>query len=251
MINVVSLLLTLSAVQTMAQNDVAQPILESVSQQALAGDIRSLVNSLPDLKNLRDRDLVAYLKAVNVAAPTLREASDPEIRQASLEMFADVLQTRAPSEAAGAERYFRLKAEIIGGFCGLEDVRSNQECLLMIANFLGEIRSHRIPHYRNRFRKVVGTDILISAGVRDPSDLPTEELKDAYTKANKINDENRNLDALQLVLRSTDTSIMYKLNVYARKFSADTSENLDFHKELKKRGRLTSEEMRELGMPVQ
>lgn len=63
----------------------------------------------------------------------------------------------------------------------------DSERLLMIANFLGELRSLRIPNYQNGGGSHPALMILFNAGVQEAADLPTEALKEAYAEAVKKN----------------------------------------------------------------
>ncbi len=232
--------------QTMAQSDNTKRITDTIALEASSGDIRGLMDTLPELELLWKQDPLAYLTAVKVAAPALRATSDAGARKAALDLFANVLEKTAPTETEAAAGYFGLKDKIISAYFDLEEVRSNKARLLMVADFLGEIRSRRIPNYKNQGTNAPGLKILIAAGTMEAKELTNPEQKAAYEKAVEQNKEDMNMNLLQLALFSANGGLAFALIETAKEFPATKAENRDFYEELTKRAKLTPEERTKL-----
>jgi hypothetical protein len=232
----------------MAQNDNKHQVIQTVELKVSSGDISGLLDAVPDLELLGQEDTLGYLSAVKVAAPALRSSTNKDAKKVALSIFEKVIEKKAPAETDAATEYFRLKDKIIRGYFNLEEVRANKARLLMAADFLGEIRSKRIPGYKNLGTNQPGRRILMEAGVMEPAKLSDPKQKAAYEMAIKQNVADMKMNRLQLALSSADTSLLFSLKVYLKEFPPKNTENRDLYKELFSRARLTKAESEELDM---
>lgn len=247
--NIFSVLLMLAASQVMAQNDTGKRAVDAVTQKASAGDIRGLIDSLPNLEPLWKEDPVAYLEAVKVDVQALIKSGNPDARNAALSVLPNLIGKTCPADTGTAAAYIRIKYTTIGSYFNFNEVRADKERLLMIANFLGEVRSLRIPGYQNGGGPHPALMILSNAGVREAAALPTEALKEAYADAVKKDKEEVKMNALQGLLSSADYDLGSKLITYGKGFSVKDPANREFYAELAKRAKLTEEEIKVLHTP--
>lgn len=235
-------LTTISCLAALDEN--GKRVFDSISLKVSSGDSRGLIRDLPTIEYLWEKDTTAYLEAVKIVAPVLRNEADLTAKDAALNLLTNVLNKSSPTETVAATAYFQLKDKIVSGYFNLEEVRTDKARLLMVASFLGEIRSRRIPNYKNGGTRIPGIQILQKAGVENVADLPTADLKEAYTNALKKNDEEIKMNALQSVLFSADRNWIHSLKVYGKAFPATKTENLEFYRELAERARLSEEEIK-------
>lgn len=233
----------------MAQNDAGKRAVDAVTQKASAGDIRGLIDSLPNLEPLWKEDPVAYLEALKVAVQTLIKSGNPDAKNAALSALPNLIGKTCPADTATAAAYIRLKYTTIGSYFNFSEVRENKERLLLIANFLGEVRSLRIPDYQNGGGPHPALMILLNAGVEEAADLPTEALKEAYATAVKKDKEEVKMNELQGFLSSADSGLTFSLTIYAKDFSVKDRANHPFYQEFAKRAKLTEEEIKTLNTP--
>ena len=248
-LSIISIISIIVASQAMAQNDVGKSAVASVAQKASAGDIRGLIDSLADLENLWKERPIAYLDAIKICIPALIKSGNPDAKNAALMEFPKLIEKTCPADTASAATYIAAKFTIIGNYFNFKEVREDKERLLMIANFLREVRSLRIPNYQNRGTNMPGRDILEKAGVHEVADLPTQAQKDAVAAAVKKNEEDMKMNQLQGFLVSADSGITFHLIGNAKSFSVKDSANRPFYQELAKRAKLTEEEIEDLNTP--
>lgn len=247
--NILSVLLMLSVSQVMAQNDTGKIAVDAVTRKAAAGDIRGLIDSLPDLENLWKEDPVAYLEALKVDVQALIKSGNQDGKNAALSALPNLIIKTCPKDTASATAYIRLKYTTVGNYFNFNEVRADKERLLMIANFLGEVRSLRIPNYQNRGGPHQALMILSDAGVREAADLPTEALKEAYAEAVKQGEEGAKMNELQTALFSADSGLTSTLITYGKGFSVKDPANRQFYQELAKRAKLSEKEIKTLNQP--
>lgn len=247
--NIFNVLLMLSVSQGMAQNDTGKRAVDAVTQKASAGDIRGLIASLPNLEPLWKEDPVAYLEAVKVDVQALIKSGNPEAKNAALSALPNLIGKTCPADTAAAAAYVRLKFTTIGNYFNFNEVRADKERLLMIATFLGEVRSLRIPGYQNGGGPHQALMILSNAGVQEAANLPTKALKEAYAEAVKKDEEGVNMNSLQGFLSSADYDLTSKLIGYGKNFSVKDPANREFYQELAKRAKLIEEEIKTLNTP--
>lgn len=239
----------LSINQVMAQSDSGKRALDAVTQKASAGDIRGLIDSLPNLEPLWKEDPVAYLEAVKVDVQALIKSGNPDAKNAALSALPKLIAKTCPKDTATAASYIRFKSTTIGNYFNFHEVRADKERLLMIANFLGEVRSLLIPEYKNGGGPLPALMILYNAGVREAADLPTEALKKAYADAVQKDKDDVKINDLQGFLSSADFSLTESLINYGKAFSVKDPANRQFYQELAKRAKLTEEEITILNTP--
>ena len=99
---------------------------------------------------------------------------------------------------------FDLKLEMVQCCSGSELVKTNQDSLLAIAKFIGEVRSRKIPNYRNGGTARPGRAILQKEGVWDANLLTNSADKEAYEKAVENNQLDMRMNSLQLSLFKAD-----------------------------------------------
>lgn len=247
--NIFSVLLMLSVSQGMAQTDTGKRAVDAVTQKAVAGDIRGLIDSLPNLEPLWKEDPAAYLEAVKVDVQALIKSGNPDAKNAALSALPNLISKTCPADTAAAAAYVRLKYTTIGNYFNFDEVRADKERLLMIANFLGEVRSLRIPGYQNGGGPHPALMILSNAGVREAAELPTEALKEAYAEAVNRDKEAVKMNTLQGFLSSADYGLTSKLITYGKDFSVKDPVNRQFYQELAKRAKLSEEEIKTLYTP--
>lgn len=247
--NIFSILLMLTVTQVMAQTDTGKRAVDAMTQKASAGDIRGLIDSLPNLENLWKEDPVAYLEAVRINVRALIASGNPDAKNSALSAFPNLIAKTCPAATATATIYIRIKYTTIGNYFNFNEVRAGKERLLMVANFLGEVRSLRIPGYQNQGTNLPGREILEKAGVREVADLPTQAQKDAVAAAVKKNEEDMKMNELQTALFSADSGLTSMLIAYGKGFSVKDPANREFYQELAKRAKLTEEEIKTLNQP--
>jgi hypothetical protein len=247
--NILSVLLMFSVNQVMAQSDSGKRALDAVTQKASAEDIRGLIASLPNLESLWKENPVAYLEAVKVDVQALIKSGNPDAKNAALSALPNLIAKTCPKDTATAASYIRIKSTTIENYFNYNEVRADKERLLMIANFLGEVRSLRIPDYQNGGGPHPALMILYNAEVREAADLPTEALKKAYADAVKKDKEDVIMNDLQGFLSSADYGLTSSLIIYGKEFSVKDPANRQFYQELAKRAKLTEEEIKTLNTP--
>jgi len=245
----ISILLAITATYAMAECADTKHVIDAVSQKATAGDIRGLMAMQPDFENLWKQDSTGYLEAMKLNTHALIAAPDPEARKNALNTFSSILEKTSPTDTVAATAYFELKWKIIGDYFNLVEVRENKDRLMMVASFLGEVRSRRISNYQNGGGIKPAHLILDKEGVDKAADLPTEVLKEAYAKAVKENEEITKMNRLQTILSSVDWGLTSYLQEYAKVFFAKKPENREFYDELAKRAKLTDDEIKTLNTP--
>ncbi len=247
--NVLSVLLMFSVNQVMAQSASGKRALDAVTQKASAGDIRGLIDSLPNLEPLWREDPVAYMEAVKVDVQALIKSGNPDAKNAALSALPKLIAKTCPKDTATAASYIWFKDTTIGSYFNFHEVRADQERLLMIANFLGEVRSLRIPDYQNGGGPHPALMILYNANVRVAADLPTEALKKAYADAVQKDKDDVIMNDLQGFLSSADSGLTFHLIGVPQAFSVKDPANRQFYQELAKRAKLTEEEIKTLNTP--
>lgn len=233
----------------MAQTDVGKSAVDSVVQKASTGDIRGLTDSLPNLEGLWKEDPVAYFDAIKVSIPTLIKSGNLDAKNAALAAFPNLIAKTCPKGTAAATAYIAAKSTSLGSYFSFKEISGNKDRLLMIAEFLGEIRSLRIRNYQNRGTNIPGREILENAGVHEVADLPTQAQKDAVAAAVKKNEEDMKMDQLQGFLFSADSNLTFHLIGHARSFSTKDPANRPFIQELANRAKFTEEEIKTLNQP--
>jgi hypothetical protein len=247
--NIFSVLLMFSVNQVMAQSDSGKRALDAVTQKASAGDIRGLIDSLPNLEPLWNEDPVAYMEAVKVDVQALIKSGNPDAKNAALSALPKLIAKTCPKDTATAASYIWFKYTTLGSYFNFNEVRADKERLLMIAKFLGEVRSLRIPGYQNGGGPHPALMILYNANVRGAADLPTEALKKAYADAVQKDKEDVKMNALQSALSSADYGLTSSLIIYGKFFSVKDPANRQFYQELAKYAKLTEEEIKTLNTP--
>jgi hypothetical protein len=248
-INIISVLLVISVGEVRSQNDTGKRVVDAVIQKASTGDIRGLIDFPPNLEPLWKEDPVAYLEAVKVNVQALIKSGNPDAKNAALSALPNLIGKTCPADTATAATYIWLKHTTIGSYFNFNEVRTDKKRLLMIADFLGEVRALRIPDYQNGGGPHPALMILSNAGVREAENLPTEALKNAYAEAVKKDQEDVKMNKFQRALSSADSDLTSKLIGYGKGFSVKDPAHRPFFQELAKRAKLTEEEVKTLNQP--
>ncbi|MEO8615218.1 MAG: hypothetical protein ABI600_08770 [Luteolibacter sp.] len=235
--------------QVMAQNDSSKIAIDAITQKASAGDIHGLIESLPDLERLWKDQPVAYFDAIKVSIPSLIKSGNSEAKEAALTAFPNLIAKTCPADTAAATAYIAAKSSTLGSYFSFKEIWGDKGRLLMIADFLSEVRTLRIPNYQNQGTNMPGREILEKAGVHEVADLPTQAQKDAVATAVKKNEEDMKMNELQGFLSSADYSISSYLMTYAKNFPVKDPANRQFYQELAKRAKFTEEEVKTLHTP--
>lgn len=235
--------------QVMAQSETGKAAIDTMTRKASTGDIHSLIESLPNLENLWRDDPASYLEAVKIDLQALIKSGNTEAKNAALAALPNLIDKKSPADTAAATVYIRSKYTTIGSYFNLNEVRADKERLLMIANFLGEVRSLRIPNYQNQGTNLPGREILAKAGVREAAELPTQEERDAFAAAVKKNEEDMKMNELQGFLFSADSGLTFLLINYAKNFSVKDPANGPFYQEFANIAKLTEDEIKTLHAP--
>ncbi len=244
-----SLISIIAMSQVFAQNETSKRAVESVTLKASAGDVRGLIDALPNLELLWQDDPVAYLEAVKIDVQALIKSGNPDAKNAVLSAFPNLISKTCPADTGAAASYVRIKYTTITNYFAFDEIRSDKGHLLMIATFLGEVRSLRIPDYQNQGTNMPGREILNKAGVHEVADLPTQALKDAVAAEVKKNEEDMKMNELQGFLSSADSGLTSLLTTYAKEFPVKDPANREFHAKLAERSKLTEKEIEALNKP--
>lgn len=236
--------------QLVAMENESKRAVDSMKQKASAGDIRGLIDSLPNLENLWKEDPVSYMEALRINLRALIASGTPEAKNAALSAFPNLIAKSCPADTASATIYIRNKFTTVSNYFNFNEVRADKERLLMVADFLSEVRSLRIPDYQNQGTNLPGREILAEAGVREAADLPTQAQKNAYSAAVKKNEDDAKMNELQTALSSADYGLTSTLVTYGKGFSVKDPANREFYQELAERAKLTEEEIKTLHTQV-
>ncbi len=211
-----------------------------------AKNFLGLTRTLPELELLWKEDPKGYLHAISIAVLALVDSPDPDTTAAVLKTISRVQEKKCPDDAEVASFYFSAKSTIIGYSGRYPKVRENQQHFLLNADLLKEVRSQRIPNYRNRGVENPADEILNAAGVAKVEALPTEGQKVAVAKAVAQNKKNQKMDRLQETLSLLDKNLAYSLTAYAPKVGLPKDKKIEFFRQLGKRADFTAEEQQKL-----
>jgi hypothetical protein len=127
-------------------------------------------------------------------------------------------------------------------------VRYDKQRLVALAKFIGEIRSRRIPNYRNGVRGMppAAKQVLDEAKVGMHVDRLTPDQKQAFDKATEEGRQARLMDTLQRELFSADTVLTLFLLESCSQFPSADPANATFLKQVADAARLTDEERKRL-----
>jgi hypothetical protein len=245
----VYILLMLQTICSVAQSEVGRQAVDAVSKRASAGDVHGLIEFLPDLERLWKQDPVSYVEAVKVGVQALIKSGEVDAKNAVIAALPNLIDKTCPSDTASATFYIRGKYATICSYFSFNEVRTDKDRLLMVASFLGEIRTLRIPGYQNQGTNLPGREILENAGVRKAADLPTQSQKDAFAEAVSKNEDDKKMNELQTALFSADSGLESLLITYAKDFLVKIPDDRAFYQEIAKRAKLTEEEIKMLYAP--
>jgi hypothetical protein len=230
----------------LAQTELGKNKFAEVSQLSATRDIRGLMKILPELELLWQEDPLGYLQSVSNTVLALSTSTDPNAAKSVNAALPRILEKRCPADAKLASFYFGIKSNIIG-YSGRCMKASEKEKLLLInADFLSEIRSKRIPNYRNQYVEHTSREILDAAGMKQGHDFSEEAQNEALTKAIQHNKENEEMDRLQKTISTLDKGIVDSLIACAPAVSLPKVDKQKFYQELAKRATLTTEEQKKL-----
>ncbi len=116
-----------------------------------------------------------------------------------------------------------LERDAILGFFNFEPIRTNSECMIALAKYIGKIRCLRIPNYENVATGSPGHDILEKAGVMSPLNLKSPEQVSAYANAVQMNKIHLMQDRYQLALFESDKCLSFQLLHSCSKLSKNDS----------------------------
>jgi hypothetical protein len=234
---------------SMLKSDEGKAAVTAMTQKAAAHDIRGLIDALPGLELLWKQEPLAYIQAVKASVRVLNTSSDPEAAKASLAIFPNIINKTSPPGTEEAYVYFGQKSFIVMNYFNLREVRENRQWLLLVADFISEVRARRIPDYRNKGTKLPERKILEAAGVHSIAELPTAALKEAAAQAILQNKEDMKMNGLQNTLFSADSGATSSVITYGKSSSIPKAERKAFHRELGRRAKFTPEEQKELETP--
>lgn len=224
----ISLLILLSSLKTSASpetNAVYLKVLQASSS------VSNTIQVLPEIEKLWPQEPEAYLKSVRQAAQVLGGTSG-EGKKAFLDLFKSMMQKPCPTNVAQTITWIELKQEVVLFYLSFDEIQRTQTNWIVVAKFIGEVRSKIIPHYTNQAVMISGLTLGHPEALR-------EMVNENAQKAN--------MDELQVVLRQADRLITFQLlNVCPRHFPSSDSANADFIKEISKAAHLTNEECHKL-----
>lgn len=145
--------------------------------------------------------------------------------------------------------YYNLKSEIALTCFGMDAIRNDKASLIDVADFIGEIRSCRIPDYRNRGTARPGLDILLQAGISDANNahLMTNPVQiKAYAKAVEDNKQDMLMNDLQLSLFRADRLLSFHLLRACSRLSGSNNIEAGFYDDISRRAKLTNDEIKSL-----
>jgi hypothetical protein len=210
--------------------------LQNILTQAQAShDARQIISVLSDAEQLWPDQPEQYFQFMRSAAYILEEASrtNPQARQAALILFTNMLSKPFPSGNAVAANC--IDSEYNAALtCAINIVREDgqKSDILVLANFMGEVRSRIVPSYTNK-----GT--LNPPGVMDPS---PEKVQEAIRK----NKENIAMDHLQMTVRLADRLLTPYLLSSCSRFPSSNATNVDFIKQISDAAHLSDKERKKL-----
>jgi len=232
------------------------------------GDKEEVARLIEKSEALWSNDPVYYLDFETQAA-VLLEASNPPM---VLSIFDNIMRKKSPDDLADSVNYFLQKTVFILRYINTPQIADNQERLLKIANFFGEIRSNIISGYLVIHR---GMNDSVNIGWYDfgtNSSLhfaniflfksPTQEqwynsqwinavsnrlaphevayLRSIYSQPLSVTNK------LQMILRQCNDVLLPHLLSDCSRFSPDNPTNADFLKQVITAAHLTEEESRKL-----
>lgn len=211
-----------------------------------AGDVQGLVRTLPELELLWNDDPKGYLHAMSTNLQPLVKSKDPAVLKSALAALPRVIEKKCPPETERALFYFSAKYGIMGLYLEIETVRSDPNYYLSIADFLTEMRSRKIPNYRNQFEEKTADELLRDAGIISNNKALTEAQKLALSKENSKQKELDDMDRLQNTIRTLEKGIIDSLIACAPSASLENANKTNFYNNLSTRAQLTEDEKNRL-----
>lgn len=138
-------------------------------------------------------------------------------------LFQLMLNNRVPNDMSVATHCLNLERDAILGFFNFEPIRTNSECMIALAKYIGKIRCLRIPNYESVATGSPGRDILEKAGVMSPLNLKSPEQVSAYADAVQMNKNHLMQDRYQLALFESDKCLSFQLIHSCPKLSKNDS----------------------------
>jgi hypothetical protein len=197
-------------------------------------DVEIVISEIPNVERLWLHDPDAYLKSINQAVRVLETANTLDAKQAFQNEFASLMQKSIPTNEEQIASWIELKRDTILLYLNNEEIRSDKQKWLEIANFIGAVRSLIIPNYKNQ-----GMTLSIVGGT--PAELAQLQ------KDREQNGKNITADALQSKLWQTDRILTFQLlyNCHYR-FPSNNPTNAGFAWRISNAAHLNDEERRKL-----
>ena len=206
------------------------------------GDLQEIHRLIERSEVLWSNDPVYYLDFETQAA-VLLEASNPPV---VLSIFENIMKKHAPDNLDDSVNYFLQKTVFVLRYINTPLIANNQERLLKIANFLGEIRSNTIPGY----------PVVIHHGLNPVEmgwyDNGTHSISfwgnvplartNLYAQDESLNVTNQ----FQMILRQCNDVLLPHLLSDCSRFSPDNPTNADFLKQVIAAAHLTEDESSKL-----
>jgi hypothetical protein len=217
----------------------------ALSQAVGSGDVQAVIQFVPGLETLRVSDPSTYFRLASPTARTLGSAYDnPAAKRAFLRLFDHLVETPCPADNAQAAPCYTARSDIALYGLNFDDVRKDKDRLIAIARFEGEVRSRRILNYATRGTAQPGLLILLQVGVKDASSLTNPELRAAYEKAKKDNQQDLTMNNLQYALSRSSVAFVLLHNC-AQFFPSSDPQNADFFNAIATAAHLTEDERRQ------
>jgi hypothetical protein len=223
----------------------------TIMAAAASNDVHGVLQALPSLEKLWPQEPVLYFQAAQPVAEVLAAASsNMVVRQALWTLFDQLLEKTCPTNNEQALACFNFKDKAVTWFFNFTEIIHDRTRLVQVAGFLGEIRSQRIPNYKNRS----SANALQGVGISLYLNPTNPVLQEAYAKAVEDGEQNHIMDELQRTLSVTDMGLTLAILRYGShlldkknpRFIANDQQNAEFIEQLVAAAHLTDDEISRL-----
>jgi hypothetical protein len=234
--------LVLCGSQTLTVASSADELYSQVATADDRGDVQEIARLIKDGESLWSNNPTPYLNLQILAAGRLK-TSNPTV---TATIFDNVMEKTSPPDAIYACNYFLKKTAFIQNILRPYSISINQQRLLQLARYLGEIRTNMIPGYvirqevRNKIENQWG---WYNNGLHSmhklPPTIPAPETNTTYQSIKAA-------ETLQCLLKLANNSITPLLLNSCSHFSLRNQTNIDLTKQICSAAHLTDEECKRM-----
>ena len=195
-------------------------------------------------------DPSSYFRCAVTAGTAIAASTNDQVRAAIGQIYANIISKTGPTnDAKTALNYFEDKSRTIGDYLWLLGKKPGREAYMGVAQFLGEVRSLRVPGYSNQFSRYPQQDALRELNVASVDALTNEIARGTFTNLVARNIAKGEMDKLQRKLKSLDKSLTFQLLHTCPRVARADSDYADFIRRIGAAAHLSDEEVAKLLVP--